>query len=50
MYACMYREGAGLYQPRRHRTPTGPYAIPKRFSVVAEFYIENAVGCRNAEA
>ena len=39
-YVCMYREGAGLYQPRRHRPPTGPYAIPKRFSVVAEFYIE----------
>jgi len=33
------REGAGLYQPRRHRPPTGPYAVPKRFSVVAEFYI-----------
>jgi len=35
----MYREGAGLYQPRRHRPPMGPYAVPKWFSVVAEFYI-----------
>jgi len=39
-YVCMYREGAGLYQPRRHRPPTGPHAVPKRFSNVAEFYIE----------
>jgi len=40
MNVCMYREGAGLYQPHRHRPPTGPYAVPKRYSVVAEFYIE----------
>ena len=39
-YVCMYREGAGLYQPRRHRLPTGPHAVPKRFSVVAELYVE----------
>jgi len=29
MYVCMYREGTGLYQPRRHRPPMGPYAVPK---------------------
>ena len=37
---CMCSEGEGLYQPRRHRPLTGPYAVPKRFSVVAQFYIE----------
>jgi len=35
MYVCIC-EGQGFYQPRRHRPPTGPYAVPKWFSVVAE--------------
>ena len=39
VYVYVYREGAGLYQPHRHRPPTGPYAVPKQLSVVAEFYI-----------
>jgi len=40
-YVCMYVSWRGrALSARRHRPPTGPYAmIPKQFSVIAEFYI-----------
>ena len=39
-------KGQGFISPV-DRPPTGPYAVPKRFSVVAEFYILKC--CRESQ-